>query len=689
MGGTGPPRGVAPAVLAVGAASVLVMAGMLLWAWATGWNGTTGVEALGEVPWVLAAAVGVAVGVVVQRRRPGRPATYFAVLLGTAALTGVLDYLAMASAVEGWTPWATAGAAWATETSNIVSTLAAVHLVVTFPDGVVERRWERWILRWSLLTLLLPALLLVVNPVVTTPYWADRPAVPSPLHVPALAIDPDTASTLVDLVNVVIIVAVAAMVARYRRSGPARRARIRWVLLPMVVAGVGAVSGALLRPPNVVLVVVFLTVQLVLYTSVALALLAPAHLDPDRVLRRSLVYGVLWLGITGAWVAAASVIGVTAGRSASLGWAVTLTMAAAVLFQPARRRLERLADRWVFGTRRSPSDVIARMGRTLATTYDLDTLLPTMADALREGLGLDWAEVRLRDARRGAAGDRAAGGLEADNGHDDPVLTVPITRDGEELGEVRCGPRRSGPLTPEEVDLVIAFAHQAALAVGNVRLTRQLAEHAEQLAASRTRLVRAQESERRRIERNIHDGVQQDLVALISQAGRAQRVLERDPATTERELVTLQDGLHRVLDDLRELARGIHPSLLTDRGLLVAVEALAARSPVPTTVRADASLLDRRLPPEVEGAAYFTVAEAVANTLKHADAAHLEVSLARQNGSLLVEVTDDGCGMERTDGTLTTIAERVAAVGGDLTVSSVPGAGTTVRSQLRVDGVAP
>ena len=289
MGGTrvGPPRWVASSALAVGVASVLLTIALLVWAWATGWNGVAGAQALGEVPWVLATAFGVAVGIVVQRRRPGLPATYFAVLLGAAAMTGLLDYVAQASGIERWGPWATAGLVWAAQTANIVSTLAAVFLLVTFPDGIVERPWERWIQRVSPVVLLVPAVLLVVNPVVTTPYWADRPDVRSPLHVPALAVDPDTASTLIDLVNVVLLVAAAAVVARYRRSGPARRARIRWVLLPMVVAAVGAVSGALLRPPNVFLVVLFIAVQFALYAAVALALLAPTRLDPDRVLRRS------------------------------------------------------------------------------------------------------------------------------------------------------------------------------------------------------------------------------------------------------------------------------------------------------------------------------------------------------------------------------------------------------------------
>ncbi len=682
MGGTppGPPRWVAPTALAVGIACALGTATLLGWAWATGWQGFTAGQAATEAPWVLATALGLALGALVHRRSPGRPATYFAVILGATSASSLLDYLAGAAAMSGWGPWPTAAVVWLGQTSVVLASVASTYLLVTFPDGVVERWWERTIQRLAPLALLVPLVLLVLNPVVTTPWWSDRPDVASPVNIPGLALSPETASTAIDLVNAVLLVSGAALIARYRRSDPRRRSRIRWVVLPMLVGAVGAITSALLRPPSGLVAVLFIAVQVLVYVSIALALLAPSRLDADRVLRRSLVYGALWLAITGVWAAAAAVVGVTAGRAVSLGWAVIVTMAAALLFQPARSRLELLADRWVFGRRTTPSDVIVRMGDTLATTYDLDSLVPRMAGTLRDGLDLEWAEVRLRHD----GGDGSGG---PDRG--EPTLVVPITRDGEELGEVRCGPRRSGPLTPEEVDLVSAFAHQAALAVRNVRLTRQLTEHAEQLAASRTRLVRAQEAERRRIERNIHDGVQQDLVALISQAGRAQRMLGRDPATAEHELVTLQDGLHRVLEDLRELARGIHPSLLTDRGLLVAVESLAARSPIPMTVRADASLRGERLSEDVEGAAYFTVAEAIANTLKHAEANHLVVSLARRNGSLVVEVADDGRGMERTDGALGTIAERVAALGGDLSVSSVVGRGTTVRSQLRVDGGAP
>ncbi len=253
---------------------------------------------------------------------------------------------------------------------------------------------------------------------------------------------------------------------------------------------------------------------------------APA-LDVDRVLRRTLVYGVLWTTITGVYVAAGSAVGVAAGNRLSIGWAVTLTVVATLAFQPARSWLQGLADRWVFGTRSDPAHVIARLGNTLAETYDLETLLPRMAATVRNGLGLEWARVTLTGADPGIGARPHDRSDNRGDGPDDAVLVVPIVLDGESLGMVECGPRTVGKLSEQDEAVVATLAQQAALAVRNVRLTEELARQADRLAASRTRLVRAQEAERRRIERNIHDGVQQELVALISQAGRVQVLAAR------------------------------------------------------------------------------------------------------------------------------------------------------------------
>jgi signal transduction histidine kinase len=403
--------------------------------------------------------------------------------------------------------------------------------------------------------------------------------------------------------------------------------------------------------------------------AIAVGVLRPDLLDVDRLLRRSLVYAALWAGIASVYVVAAAGLGLAASRRFPLGLAIALTVGATLLFQPARARLERAADRWVFGTRTDPAHLVSQLGATLQETVELESLLPRMADALQEGLGLTWARVRLDTALVGPDDDREAA-----------ALTVPIELDGERLGVVECGPRRQGTLTADDTALVATFARQAALAVRNVRLTAELER-------SRGRLVRAQELERRRIERDLHDGVQQDLVALLGHSARVRRELDRDPAAGDAALDDLQAGLRHVLGELRELAHGIHPSVLSDRGLLEAVESLAARSAVPVAVRADASLRGLRFAQEIEGAGYFTVAEALANASKHAAASAIDVTLAHHEGGLDITVRDDGQGFDPATAVgegLVNLAERVAALGGRLSVEARPGAGTTLSAHLRL-----
>ncbi len=264
-----------------------------------------------------------------------------------------------------------------------------------------------------------------------------------------------------------------------------------------------------------------------------------------------------------------------------------------------------------------------------------------------------------------------------------------IEVDGERIGLIECGPKLSGQLTSADAAILQTFARQAGMAVRNVRLKEELEHQAALLRTSRARIVHAQEQERRRIERNIHDGVQQDLTALIGLAGHARQEFEHDPDAVGEDIDAMQEGLRRVLADLRDFAQGIHPSVLSDRGLLVAIETLAGRHPVPVAIRADASLRALRLPDEVEGAAYFTIAEALANTLKHGRADRLEVELRENGDRLTVRVRDDGDGFDaaRARGTgLASLRDRVAAVGGALRIDTALGAGTSVMAEFPLSG---
>ena len=359
-----------------------------------------------------------------------------------------------------------------------------------------------------------------------------------------------------------------------------------------------------------------------------------------------------------------------------VGWAVAIGLIVAIAFQPVRTRLEGLADRWVFGAKTDATQLVVGLGDSLAGTYDLDTLLPRMRATLEDGMGLRWVSIRLLPG---------GGESEPPDPAEQPVLTVLIEVDGERIGLIECGPKLSGHLTSADTAILETFARQAGMAVRNVRLKEELEQQAELLRTSRARIVHAQEQERRRIERNIHDGVQQDLTSLIGLAGHARQVFERDPGAVGDDIAAMQEGLRRVISDLRDFAQGIYPSVLSDRGLLVAIETLAGRHPVPVAIRADASLRTLRLPDELEGAAYFTIAEALANTLKHGRADRLDVELRENGDHLTVRVSDDGDGFDAATarGTgLANLRDRVAAVGGALQIDTSPGAGTTVIAEF-------
>jgi signal transduction histidine kinase len=309
----------------------------------------------------------------------------------------------------------------------------------------------------------------------------------------------------------------------------------------------------------------------------------------------------------------------------------------------------------VFDVRPTVGEVLSSLGSALEATAEPVEQLGRLATAVRTGLDTRWAAVTLTDGRRVVSGRE-----------DGPAaLTIPV-RGG--LGRIECGPRDRGRLHEEDRRFLEALAVPAGLAI--------------QSAGLAMRLVNAQEAERRRIERNIHDGVQQQLVALIAGIELA-RATGGDAETFGH----LREQAHQTLQDLRELAAGIHPSALTQGGLVEAVEARCSRLPVPTQVFAHRELRAERFPDEIEGAMYFTVSEAVANALKHAEATKIEVRLDRTAGRLSAAVSDDGKGFGAgARRGLATLADRLDALGGGLELDSEQGKGTRVEAWVPVGG---
>jgi signal transduction histidine kinase len=294
----------------------------------------------------------------------------------------------------------------------------------------------------------------------------------------------------------------------------------------------------------------------------------------------------------------------------------------------------------------------------------------------------------LRDALADALGDRSLRLLYRRPGRDTwvdhegraaqlpDVGVTPLERDGEAIGAIV-----HDPALDEEPQLLQTAAGAAGLALDNERLAAELRARVDELEESRRRGIVAGMAERRRLERDLHDGAQQRLVALSLQLGLARGQVDRDPGAAGRMLDAAREELRQALEELRELARGIHPAVLTDRGLDAALVSLADRSPLPVELD---EVPGDRLPSAVEAAAYFVVAESLTNVAKYARAHEAHVRVWRRDGAAVVEVRDDGVGGADASGGsgLSGLADRLAALDGRLEVLSPPGGGTLVRATI-------
>jgi signal transduction histidine kinase len=388
-----------------------------------------------------------------------------------------------------------------------------------------------------------------------------------------------------------------------------------------------------------------------------------------------MVYAVLWVAITGLYVAVALLLGVSAGGSMPLPLAILATVAATVVVAPVRRWLDAVADRVVFGRRLSGYELIAGLGHRLAEEPTNRGVAQVVAEQVREGLGLQWVRVLVGSAPPAVAGTAGTVPSEAE-----ATEQIPLAHGALGVGSIECGPRRRGPLTRADREVLLTLGRQAALAVHSSWLADQLADRVAALDSSRARLVHAQDVSRRRIERDLHDGVQQELVALLTRLGLARNQLLRDPALAERTLAEGIEDTRRALLSLQEVARGISPPLLRDRGITAAVTERVSRLPIPVAVH-DHLAPQERFASDIEAAAYFVVSEALANVLKHAGARAACVDLDHAPGRLRIQVSDDGAGFEPSDISprgLTGLRDRIEALGGALEVTSRPEQGTTL-----------
>jgi signal transduction histidine kinase len=400
------------------------------------------------------------------------------------------------------------------------------------------------------------------------------------------------------------------------------------------------------------------------------------------------VYGSLAVFITLVYVGLVAGVGTLVGHRGSPLLSAVAAAVIAVAFQPIRERSRRFANRLVYGKRATPYEVVSAFAERMAGAFSIEEVLPRTARLLAEGTGALRADVWLRVGAElkaegswpsAAKGERVAltdGGASIDV--PGASLVVAVRHQGEVLGALSVQKASGDPVTPAEEKLLADVASQAGLVLRNVRLI-------EELRASRQRLVAAQDEERRKIERNIHDGAQQQLVALALKQGLVARLIDRDGEKAKSLIEDLQRETAEALADLRDLARGIYPPLLADQGLPAALEAQARKSVVTTVVESDGIA---RYPQEIESAVYFCCLEALQNVAKYASASNARIRLVESDAGLLFEVSDDGLGFDPSAigyGTgLQGMADRMDALGGSIDVRSGLGEGTTVTGRIPI-----
>jgi len=633
-------------------------------------------------------------GVVLADRRPANPIGWIfcavGLLAGFIALS--TEYARWALIHEGGRPPGGRYAAWAQEWDWMPMIVGLGVVGWIFPEGrSLSRRWR---------TALVVACAVAVVPMVLgallprfTVFSGDNPVGLGWRWLPRAA------NLSIALILPVLFGGATAATVRFRRSRGDERQQIKWLLLAVsAVAAVLVYYGLLLatgfdpthhgRWDEYVAIASFLAVPV----SVAFGVLKYRLYDLDVVINKAVVYGVIAAFITALYLLLVVAAGSLTGYAYNPVLSAIAAAAAAMTFQPVRRRAQRVANRLVYGDRATPYEILTNLGARLAGEYASDDVLDRIASAVAGGTGADrvvvWlnAGPELRPAAvwpSGATATPIAATAADDASTADGMRSFAVRHQGELLGAISIHKPPSDPPTAADARLVSDLAAQAGLVLRNARLI-------EDLRASRRRLVSAQDEERRRLERNIHDGAQQQLVALTVKARLAEQMVDRDPGKARDLVAQIGAETTDALETLRDLARGIYPPLLADQGLVAALEAQARKAAVPVSVEADGvGRFDR----DVEAGAYFCVLEALNNVSKYAGASRVEVRLRRFDAEVVFEVRDDGVGFDPAAtgyGTgLRGMADRLEALGGRLQVESAPGRGTMILGRVPATTAQP
>lgn len=602
------------------------------------------------------------VAAVIAYRRSDEPMALFASVF--LALLGAVNHPNLQALAAAYPAWVSL-----LKFSWWMLWAALILFVFLFPDGRFAPRWMR-----------VPVFFLVAGTLIAL--FFDEGSLVQPPDSLALVI---VAS---------LVVGACAQVYRYRRvSSPEGRQQTKWVVAAITTAILvqvvvipadpllarSGIPTVLYNAANVTLItLVFFLIPL----SIGAAILRYRLWDIDLVINRALVYGTLTACVVGVYVLVVGGLGALLPVRGNLLVSILAAGLVAVLFQPLRERLQRVVNRLVYGERDDPYAVLSRLGQRLEASLAPNDVLPSIAQTVREALKLPHVAVEVE--RDGAFETAAAAG--------EPVgapYRMPLVYGSETVGRLALG-RRAGEEDFSRADrrLLDDLARQIGAAVHAARLTDEAVRLSEDLQRSRERLVTAREEERRRLRRDLHDGLGPQLAAVTMKAEAARDLLPVDPDCSEALLEDIIERAQEAVTDVRRLVYGLRPPALDELGLLGAIRAQAAHGEhngLRVTVEASEDLPP--LPAAVEVAAYRIVLEAVTNAARHAGARDCLVSLAvdEPEDILRLEVTDDGRGIPEDYSAgvgLHSMRERAAELGGSCVIEASAGGGARVRAVL-------
>ena len=570
----------------------------------------------------------------------------------------------------------------------------AFFLVLTlglllFPDGrPPSPRW-RWVGWLSVASITVG---------VTSTAWDYRPSATIPYGA---TVESAVQAAALGIVLVAAVASTSSLVVRYRSSSGATRHQIRWIAWAGAFLAVTMFLLLLEQETTVAelselfILLLLAAAEAVLILSFGVAITKYRLYDIDVVISKTVVFGALAIFISAVYVLVVVGIGelIGQGGEASFGLSVAATAMVAMAFQPVRRRVEKWANRLVYGERATPYEVLASFSHRAAEMEEAD-LIERIPRLIVDGTGASAAALWVRDGdgfvTRGTWPETDEGRelTVASESFEDPDAdrSLPIFHDGDLLGGISVILSRGETITPTEGELLDNLSSGMGLSLRNARLTKRLQEQVVSLEASRERILAAADEARRALELDLDSGPQQQLVALKVMLGPTRLQAEKSGATrTSEVLAQLEEDAGDAIRAVRDFATGVYPPLLEAEGLGPAITLSVHNAPVPVILEAKGVA---RHPADIEAAVYFCVLEAIQNVAKYAHATFIRVTLAERDGELAFEVIDDGRGFEDSEveagAGLANMADRMDAVGGQLRVESSVGQGTSVSGSVPV-----